>query len=218
MNGINIKTIRSQAPLWTCLTVLSVGLSLVVTTSAADTTTRANRDESVKAETTELSVAPLDHVVYPPDRPQWLDQSPSLGGDVDSVVVVSEPALSAKAAADELRWMQRAAIATYVSQLAGWPGPSDVDTPDDETIDRDLVARRYDGVVTVGDETRYESATELRFDAEQRARFAEAWTNATVARRLKTIGGLASLGLVTLFCTGGLIGVISRRHDAAKRS
>lgn len=209
MNISNVKTMRSQFPIWTCAGAASIWVALLVGTSAAAESKLVDVVESETA--AELSVAPLDHVVYPDDRPSWLDKLPSIGGEVDSIVVVSEPALTAEAAAEELRWMQRAAIATYVSQLVDQPGQFDVFSPDDETINRDLVTRRYDGVVTIGDETHYESATELQFDMAQRKLIDDAWKNAEVGRRLKAFGGLASLGLVTLFCTGGLIGVVSRR-------
>lgn len=213
MNRFSAKPIRSQFPFWICASAASMWVALLIGTVAAAESSGA---DVVETETTaELSVAPLDHVVYPTDRPSWLDQLPLIGGDVDSIVVISEPALSVEAAAEELRWMQRAAIATYVSQLVDQPGQFDVFAPDDETIDRDLVARRYDGLVTIGDETHYESATELRFDAAQRRLIEDAWKNAEVGRRLKAMGGLASLALVTLFCTGGLIGVVSRRFTAS---
>lgn len=213
MNSFSLKTIRSKFSIWTCAGAASMWMALLIGTSAAAESTAADVAETET--TSELSVAPLDHVVYPADRPSWLDQLPSIGGDVDSIVVISEPALSVETAAEELRWMQRAAIATYVSQLVDEPGQFDVFAPDDETIDRDLVARRYDGPVTIGDETHYESATELRFDVDQRKRIDDAWKNAEVGRRLKAFGGLASLALVTLFCTGGLIGVVSRRFTAS---
>ncbi len=207
----DMTTIRSRFPFWTCVAAASMWLTLLVTTSFAAETEPATVATLAGKTTAELSVPPLDHVDYPADRPKWLDQLPSFGGDFDSIVVVTEPAESAEAAGEELRWMQRAAIGNYVAQTLDSPDRYDVYLPDEETIDRELVARQYTGVVTIGDETHYESATELRFDAKQKQAIEDAWKNVEVGQRLKALGGLASLGLVALMCTSGLIGVVSRR-------
>jgi hypothetical protein len=205
----DMKRIAAQFPWGTFARATSIWMVLLVAASVAAETNLAEVAE--KKTTAELSVPPLDHVEYPADRPKWLDQLPSFGSDVDSIVVISDPAETIEAAAEELRWLQRAAIGNYVSQTLESSDRFDVYSPDDETIDHDLVARQYSGVVTIGNETFYEVAAELKFDSKQKEKIQDAWKNAEVEQRLKAFGGLASFGLVILMCTSGLIGIASRR-------
>ncbi|TWU57928.1 hypothetical protein [Rubripirellula reticaptiva] len=174
-----------------------------------------------KPEPAQLSVAPLDHIEYPDDRPQWLvenkslDEEPSVRGVDHKIVIVSLPCDSAEQSLEELQWMQRAAIATYVSQMVDAGGEFDFYSPSDEEIENDLISKRYTGQVVQGDSTRYESAVELHFDSKKRDEIRVAWKNIEVGDRLKALGGLTTVGLVLLICTSGLLGIVSRRFPAS---
>ncbi|QDT01720.1 hypothetical protein K227x_00870 [Rubripirellula lacrimiformis] len=192
----------------------STWLLVIMVTSAWSA--ESNREElpavQLQPAPAELSVAPLDHIEYPDDRPEWLDDKPTLGGDEDRIVVVSSACDHSEDALEELRWMQRAAVATYVSRLVGSSSDFDFYQFTDDDLDQNLISQRYLGEVMQGDSTKYEAAVELRFDSADQDKILAAWKNVEVADRLKALGGLTSLGLVVLMCTGGLIGVISRRY------
>lgn len=159
----------------------------------------------------ELSVAPLDHLEYPKDRPKWLGNKPDFGGDVPTIVVVSEPGETPQESLETLKWMQRAAIATYVSRLTDSPGDFDLIPISDQVIEEELVSRRYSGKLIQGDGTKYEHAVELRFSKSFQREIHAAWKNVEVGRRLSALGGLASVGFVMLIASSGFVGILSRR-------
>ncbi len=163
------------------------------------------------AKPAELSVAPLDHIAYPDDRPAWLSDKPSMGKSDCKIVVVSSPSDTIEESLEDLSWMQRAAIATYVASMVGAGGEFDFYAPSDEELERDIVTRRYTGELTQGDAKKFESAVELRFTQSKQAEIRAAWNNIEVGDRLKSLGGLTSLGLVFLMCSSGLIGIVGRR-------
>ncbi|MGB7326951.1 MAG: hypothetical protein WBD31_18900 [Rubripirellula sp.] len=188
-------------------------LVLVMVTSAWSADESSSTES--KPEPAQLSVAPLDHIEYPDDRPDWLDEKPSVRGVDHKIVIVSLPCDSAEQSLEELRWMQRAAIATYVSQLVDAGGEFDFYSPSDEETENELIAKRYTGQVVQGDSTRYESAVELHFDSKKRDEIRIAWKNVEVGDRLKALGGLTTVGLVLLMCTSGLLGIVSRRFPTS---
>ncbi len=212
----------SLAPVGRCRHSVVVGgsawLVLVMVTSAwsADGAT----DSSLNAKSVlpdaapaELSVAPMDHIEYPDDRPKWLDEKPVGRGRDHRIVITSLPSDTAEESLEELRWMQRAAIATYVAQLVDAGGEFDFYSPTDDEIAKELVSKRYSGEVTQGGTTRYESAIELHFDPTKRQQIRAAWKNVEVGDRLRALGGMTGVGLVFLMATNGLLGVVGRRFS-----
>ena len=158
-----------------------------------------------------LSVPPLDHVEYPNSRPDWVSNKPDFSGETDTIVVVAGPCETKNECLEELRWMQRAAVTTYVARLVDSVGFTDEYEPTDEEIAERLVSRTYTGEVTAGGQAKYEHAVELRFDPEVKAQVMAAWENVEVADRLGALAASAALGAVLLMCSGGLIGIASRR-------
>ncbi|TWU58731.1 hypothetical protein Poly51_15110 [Rubripirellula tenax] len=160
--------------------------------------------------TSELSVAPLDHVEYPEDRPKWIDEKPL--PDEHRVIVVSMPWDTAEESLEELSWMKRAAVSAYVNRLVEAGGAFDFYDPSDEEFESDLIARQYVGTVTQGAATKYEAAVEIRFTGRKQDEIRTAWKNIEVGGRLRAVGALTAFGLIVLMGTSGVIGVVSRRY------
>jgi hypothetical protein len=176
------------------------------------------KPQSLEGSPTPLSVAPLDHVVYPKDRPGWVQESTNFDTDAHTIVVVSGPSDSPEKSLEELSLMQRAAVSTYISGITDSAGQFDFYPITDKQIDRDLVVRRHSGEVTQGGMTKYEDAVELVFTEGKRAEIKESWTNVAVRERLGALGVTVFGGLVMLLCSSALTGVVSRRverRDAA---
>ncbi len=164
-----------------------------------------------------LSVAPLDVINYPQDRPAWVSQSLGIDKDSISIVVVSGPCETRAESIEELQLMRRAAVSTYVSQVGESGGQFDFYPISDEEIDAQLVKQRYSGTVTQGDMTMYEDAVELRFADDQRQEIQAAWKNVEVRARLGAVGVLVFGGLVMLICSSALVGVVSRRVERREK-
>jgi hypothetical protein len=164
-----------------------------------------------------LSVAPLDVIDYPQDRPSWVSQPLQIDKDSRSIVVVSGPCDTREESIEELRLMRRAAVSTYVSLVCESGGQYDFYPISDEEIDAELVRRSYAGTVTQGDMKMYEDAVELRFTDDQRQEIEAAWKNVEVRDRLGTLGFLVFSGLVMLICSSALVGVASRRVERREK-
>lgn len=167
----------------------------------------------------ELSVAPMDHIEYPATRPDWVSSKPQfddLGSD--SIVIVAGPNESKEECLSELRLMRRAAISTYVLGLVSDAVNSDFYSIDDAEIDEYLVSRTYAGEVTAGGERMYEHAIELYFSPGEKAEIYHAWESMELGNRLGALGVVAGLGLMLLLCSGGLLGVFSRRVARKERA
>lgn len=168
---------------------------------------------------TPLSVAPLDHMEYPPDRPAWIDQTIEIdqlfGAEhrTATVVVVSGPSDTLDESLDELLVMQRAAVNSVIAQVTGHQDVDSVFVISDEEIDRDLVTRRYDGEVLQGDTLRYEHAVELQFSPKLRRAMIAAKDNIEVRHRLNAIGVMTLGGFLTLIGSSALIGFTLRRNS-----
>ena len=168
---------------------------------------------------TPLSVAPLDHMEYPPDRPAWIDQTIEIdqlfGAEhrTATVVVVSGPSDTLDESLDELLVMQRAAVNSVIAQVTGHQDVDSVFVISDEEIDRDLVTRRYDGEVLQGDTPRYEHAVELQFSPKLRRAMIAAKDNIEVRHRLNAIGVMTLGGFLTLIGSSALIGFTLRRNS-----
>jgi len=157
----------------------------------------------------ELSVAPLDHVEYPPDRPSWLEREPDLQSEVHSWVVNSGGCETTDECEAQLEVLQRAAVSLYIRELTGWT--CDESWLNQDWIEQELVGRRYVGSLTVGDQSLTEQAVELQFDATTRGKIRQAARNDEVGERLRATGGFFVLGLVGLIFTGGVLGAVTRR-------
>jgi hypothetical protein len=160
-----------------------------------------------------LSVAPLDHVEYPKDRPEWIKKSTDFDTEAHAIVVVSGPSDSAEQSKEELNWMAREAVSAYVTRITDAAGNDEFYSISEDEIDRDLVVRRYSGKLTKGDDTMYEEAVELVFTEGKRDEIKAAWTNVAVRERLGALGLMVFGGLVMLMCSSAVVGVVSRRAE-----
>lgn len=174
----------------------------------------------------ELSVPPLDHIDYPRSRPQWCEQDPEFPKQGDHhVVVQSGPCDSADECDPPLDVMRRAALVAYVERLTDafdddWVDPNLILTASltDPTIDQRWVARRYEGPVTVGGETKYEKVIQLRFTPLDRAEFKRMLQEVQVQRRLTFLGLIGLVGTGLLVGCSGLTNFASRRVSRRERS
>lgn len=159
-----------------------------------------------------LSVAPLDHVDYPLERPGWIEEyrvpvTPTSGADL-LISVSSGPAASAEIAAEMMEVMARGAVENYLEEMAqdgAEPVPAEEIEVASNWLREELVSRRYDGTVGSGDEIRYESACLLRISAEEQQKLAESVRNYRLQRRLATVGVVAILGFAGML--SGAIGL-----------
>ncbi|MCD0461005.1 hypothetical protein [Roseiconus lacunae] len=156
-----------------------------------------------------LSVAPMTHVTYPDDWPQWADAEPSLSGSVHTWPVSTGGCKSIEQCEEKLVALLRANVALYIKESTGWI--SDGSFLSDQWIDDELIVRRYVGKIVKGDEELHEIAVELEFDSEVRAKIKRAMNNDQLEDRLRASSGLFVIALIGLCCSGGLLGVISRR-------
>lgn len=156
-----------------------------------------------------LSVAPLDHEIFPHDRPTWIRQTPHFESDVHTWAVVTSGRDSIEDCEAEIEVLKRAAVALYIKQQTGWVCVDE--SLDDQWIESELVQKRYVGTLLRGDQQLNEIAIELAFDQEARARIEQQWKSSEVNERLRASGGLFAMVLVGLCCSGGLLSVISRR-------
>ena len=106
----------------------------------------------------ELSVPPLDHVVYPDNRPVWISGPVKQQGKEMTFVVVSGPCETPEESKREVKLMLRATLSTFIQNVTGSFGNDDFYQISDQQIDKDLTQRRYAGEITVGGNTQYEDA------------------------------------------------------------
>mgnify|MGYP001815641766 FL=1 len=159
----------------------------------------------------ELSVAPMTHITYPNDRPGWIGKSPDLESSVHTWVVTTSGCESMEQCEAELEVLKPAAVSLYIKETTGWA--CDDAFLNADWIEDDLVARRYVGTLKKGDQTLNEIAVELHFDSQSRERIQRARKNMVVDERLRATTGVFALTLVGLCCTGGLLGLLSRRYS-----
>ncbi|SMP76883.1 hypothetical protein SAMN06265222_12232 [Neorhodopirellula lusitana] len=173
--------------------------------------------QSSSARSAKLSVAPLDHVEYPDDRPHWIDSpdgrksgKPSglhvgkaENADALSIAVVSPPQASPKEAAEMMEVMARGAVENYIDQHAATLNErinSKEITVEMDWIRDELIVRRYDGEVQSGDATLYESACLLQITPPHQEVLNRLIDNHRLLRRLAIVGIFALIGF------GGLVG------------
>lgn len=172
-------------------------------------------EETLDERSAELSIAPLDHVEFPSDRPKWIrqhaDEFPLATDDspanrVISIVVVSPPQPTPDAAAELMEVMAKGAVENYLDeQAAAIPEPVDTSemVVEMDWIRNELITRRYDGEVRLGDQTQYESACWLQLTAEHQSVLQNLIQNHRLMHRLGAIGVFAVGGFATL--VGGSI-------------
>ncbi|WP_164101517.1 hypothetical protein [Candidatus Laterigemmans baculatus] len=233
------STTRAPARVALAALALLVFLGSAAASSAAASDGAAEPLEPSAAKTAEpkateprpLSVAPLNQVTYPEDRPEWVDAPPSLGsfragdlgegseaGAVDVWPVKSLLRPTAEEARESLEVQIQGAAAAYAERFLGTDRaqqlpPSVPLVPELETLP---AADRYAGTATLGDQTVYEEAARLRFDEAYRQRLAKQWQQAEVGSRLKWLGVAGGGGLVVLLSATGLVRRTARRRTSAE--
>lgn len=204
-----IAMIRNSS---TCLLMLL----LVPPVIASDSVTEQDEVKVEKdqvSDSVELSVPPLDHVTYPDDRPEWVNQAdngkPYTVIDGNKIVVVS-PLCDTSNQCDELLMISaRVAADQYVIDLVDFIADSSFYEFSDDEI-ADLITRQYEGMAKQGDMEMYERAIELTFTPEKQREIRSASKNIEVDRRLHRMGGFFLGGLVMLFGGSAAIGAIGR--------
>lgn len=188
--------------------------------SAADGQTAKAKDQSINDQLVEvgrdpkeLSVPPLDHVVYPESRPEWIGNPMQERENVATFVVVSGPSETRDESLRELKLMQRAALSTFIENLVGTFGSSGFYQISDKRFDEELTLRRYSGEVTVGGTTLYEDAVEIRITESERDAMLDAWKNTEVTQRMATLGVVAAGGFLTLVTSSTMFGIVIRRRE-----
>lgn len=190
-------------------------------TDAASSDAVSSKDQSTQEQPTvgvsqddqasgELSVAPLDHVTYPPDRPGWASQkTPYLKGSNHSWVVVTQPWDTEEQCNEELPVLVRAAVELYAQNLTG--RECNPETITQRWIDKELVSRTHVGTLSIGDQEMHEIAVQLHFDDQARAFLQQACREELLDERMRVTG----LGIAASFA--GLVLLTSVLNMAAKR-
>lgn len=190
-------------------------------TDAASSDAVSSKDQSTQEQSTvgasqddqasgELSVAPLDHVTYPPDRPGWASQkTPYLKGSNHSWVVVTQPWDTEEQCNEELPVLVRAAVELYAQNLTG--RECNPETITQQWIDKELVSRTHVGTLSIGDQEMHEIAVQLHFDDQARAFLQQACREELLDERMRVTG----LGIAASFA--GLVLLTSVLNMAAKR-
>lgn len=185
---------------------------------------RCFADDEVKAEvepkeneTAELSVAPLSHLIYPDDRPGWIDEPIANDGKDYSLVVTSGPSSSIEEADEIIGVYARGAVQSYVDELVSeqeWATEPEMIPLDINWIRDELVVRRYEGVVQVGDEQQFEKAILIRIEPDDKKVFETAIADMKLKERLAATG-IVILGGFSLLVGGSIVlgGLASRQKQ-----
>ena len=167
-------------------------------------------DIAKKTTPTELSVAPLDQIERPADRPSWLDNADVLDGPENIFVIVVGPCDSLQQCEEELQIMQQGQVSEFIKQhtksdrVGFYP-------VNKEWIDERLVTKSYSGTVKQGDVRMFEQAVELTFSPEIKSEISAAWENEVVKDRLGMMGFLTFTGSTLLICLSMFLCMLSRR-------
>ncbi|MAI73036.1 MAG: hypothetical protein CMM01_19315 [Rhodopirellula sp.] len=188
--------------------------------SAADERTAKARDQTIDDQRTEvgqdlkeLSVPPLDHVVYPESRPEWIGNPVHERDNVSTFVVVSGPCETRDESLRALKLMRRAALSTFIENVVGALGSAGFYQVSDKRFDEELTQRRYSGEVTVGGMTQYEDAVEIRITESERDSILDAWKNTEVTQRMAMLGVVTVGGFLTLVASSAVFGIAIRRRE-----
>jgi len=189
-------------------------LVLVLAVPAVGDSASAGQDKEMQS-STELSVAPLDHVTYPQSRPDWVAEADSAAPftalDDSRVVVLSGLCDTRRQAEDRLNVAARVAVDQYVIERGDFFRKDDLLKFSDQEIEQ-LITRRYLGTAEQGEMTMHEGAAELTFNPAVQRRIVETACNAEVGRRLGHIGGLLSGAIVALLGSTVVVSALSKRR------
>ena len=139
------------------------------------------------------------------------EENPEFSARDHKIVVVAGPCDSSDQCDEQLKWMQRTTVVSYANGLVELDSGKDFTSYSDEEIDDRLVSRHYEGPVTVGGETKYEKVVQLAFTPKIQSEIRQAAKGIKIGRRLKFLAFVGTLGTVLLICSGGLLGLASRR-------
>jgi hypothetical protein len=211
--------VTSLAVLAFAAMLISANASYAADAPSAEATeaSRAAADENANASVTkpaELSVAPSTHREFPTDRPAWVDAEPTLETTPHRWPVVSTPCRSEALAEESLKVNLRAAVETYIETITGSVESAPIIALDDQWIqDRRDASKQYRGTIKEGDETLYEAATVLVFDAEDEQMIRNRWQQNLVSHRLGALGVMGA-GLITLLVgTAAGLSMVTRRAE-----
>lgn len=197
----------------------------VMLTACTTVPVHADEENTPDQQSAELSIAPLDHVEYPSDRPKWIEQRAdhfsSLTDDspsdrVISIVVVAPPQPTPEAAAEMMEVMAKGAVENYIDQQATTIAEP-IDTTkivvETEWIRNELITRRYDGEVQSGDQTEFESACLLQLAPQHQTVLQSLIQNHRLKHRLGAIGVFACGGFLTLVGGSIVFGGLAARQQ-----
>ena len=200
-------------------------LGCICSLSVADEQAAKASDKSVNDQLVEvdqnpkeLSVPPLDHVVYPESRPEWLSDSVQERDKVATFVVVSGPCETRDESLQELKVMRRAAMSNFIENLVGTFGSAGFYQVSDKRFEEELTQQRYSGEVTVGGTIQYEHAVKIRITESECDSILDAWKNTEVTQRMATLGVLTAGGFLALVASSTMFGVAIRRRERKSRS
>lgn len=168
--------------------------------------TIASVSQAVAPQTTELSVPPLDHVVYPQSRPEWVNREST----DRRMIVESGPCETADDANAKLELMLPVAIRSLAFGVVEMI-PRNFDPIDDDQISSYVVGR-YTGSVLMGNVEMAESIAEIAIDDDSIAELRRLAESVEVTHRVAAIGVCLVGGLVALLTSGGMLGFVARRR------
>lgn len=161
-----------------------------------------------------LSVAPSGQWRYPDDRPSWIDAAPTLSGEVHRWPVNASPSSTVEISRHALDVQLRAAAETYVEMLLDSAEAPAVIALQDAWIRARLApARSYEGSVHAGDETLYEAAAELHFDAASRDEIRRLWQSHQVRHRMISLGAITFGGTLALLMLTATLSIVAHRAE-----
>jgi len=197
-----------------CFPIMTALLIAFLVTNSRVCDAAVDENAAKSTGTTELSVAPSSHREFPEERPSWVDEAPSVTGEVHRWPVTSSRC-SAESLCDEgLKVSMRAAVETYVETITGDETSSKVVTLTDDWIEnRRDKSKQYLGTVKLGDELMYEAATVLVFDADDQKMIKRLWRQNQVSQRLAVLGILSG-GVVSVFVgIAATLSMVTRRAE-----
>jgi len=202
------KTACHCFPIMTALLLAFLVTNLRVCDAADD------GDDTKPSGSTELSVAPSSHQEFPKERPSWVDEAPSLTGNVHRWPVTSSPCSDESLCAIGLKVSMRAAVETYIESITADETSSEVVTLTDDWIEsRRDKSKQYLGTVKTGDEVMYEAATVLVFDSDDQKLIKQLWRQNQVSQRLAVLGILSG-GVVFVFVgISATLSMVTRRAE-----
>ena len=208
------------------LTSLSC-LAAVIISSAVLAEESAKRDTSSSKTTSEaavkLSVAPLDHIQYPDDRPEWIVAVPDLDHDDHTWTVVTPPCESIEECAAMLAVLTESAANSYADTFIRHdsghiPRTDNFHEFTPGIIDDSLITKTYSGTVTQGNSLLYEQAAQLTFGPDTQAEIRKSWKNGEIKQRLGALGVLAGGGVALIILGSTCAGAVSRRIERRERN